>query len=133
MYGLKRARSRPMPEPRLHLDADTSIRSLHRALLERGHDVTRTPTDWMPLDATDETQLLGATAQERCIFTFNIRDFAVLTKRYPHHHGIVLAAHRSFGLAELIEALDHLLAETAAADWPGQVRWLNQWRRQASN
>lgn len=60
-----------MPELRLHLDADTSIKALHRALRDRGHDVTRTPTAWMPLDAADETQLLGATAHGRCVFTFN--------------------------------------------------------------
>ncbi len=118
-----------MPEPWLHLDADASIRSLHRALLQRGHDVARTPTDWMPLDATDEAQLLGATAQGRCIFTFNIRDFIVLAKRYPRHGGIILAAQRSAGLSELIGALDRLLGETDAADWLGQGRWLNQWRR----
>ena len=58
----------------LHLDADTSSKALYNALLERGHDVTRTPTEWMPLDATDEQQLLGATAQGRAIFTYNIRD-----------------------------------------------------------
>ncbi len=120
-----------MPEPLLHLDADTSLRSLHRALLERGHDVTRTPTDWMPLDATDDAQLLRATAQGRCVFSFNVRDFVVLAQRYPHHGGIILAAQRSFGLSELIGALDRLLIETDAADWPGQVRWLNQWRRQS--
>ncbi len=118
-----------MPKPRLHLDADVSIRALHRALLARGHDVTRTPTDWMLLDATDEAQLLGATAQGRCIFTFNVRDFVSLAQRYPQHGGIVLAARRSFTLSELIGALDRLLSETDAADWPGQVRWLNQWRR----
>jgi hypothetical protein len=117
-----------MPEPRLHLDADTSIRSLQRALLARGHDVTRTPTDWMPVDATDEAQLLGATAQGRCIFTFNVRDFVVLAERHPVHGGIILAAQRSMGLSELIAALDRLLTETDAADWPGQVRWLNEWR-----
>ena len=49
----------------LHLDADTSSKALHNALIERGHDVTRTPTEWMPLDASDEQQLLGATAQGR--------------------------------------------------------------------
>jgi hypothetical protein len=31
-------------KPRLHLDADTSIKALHTALLRRGHDVTRTPS-----------------------------------------------------------------------------------------
>jgi hypothetical protein len=64
------------------LDADTSIKALHAALVSRGHDVTRTPNEWMPLDASDEAQLLGATAQERCIFTFNIRDFLVLADSY---------------------------------------------------
>jgi hypothetical protein len=118
-----------MPEPRLHLDADTSIRALHRALLARGHDVSRTPTDWMSFDATDEMQLLGATAQGRCIFTFNVRDFVDLAQRYPQHGGIVLAAQRSFTLSELISALGRLLSETDAADWPGQVRWLSDWRQ----
>ncbi len=46
-----------MSKPRLHLDADVSIKALQKALLERGHDVTRTPNEWMPLDADDETQL----------------------------------------------------------------------------
>jgi len=118
----------PMPEPRLHLDADASIKALHRVLVERGHDVTRTPTEWMPRDAGDATQLLGATAQGRCIFTFNVRDFVVLAKRYPNHAGIILAAQKSWTLSALIAALDRLLSETEASDWVGQVRWLNDWR-----
>jgi hypothetical protein len=117
-----------MAKPRLHLDADTSIRSLHQALLARGHDVTRTPADWMPLDASDEAQLLGATAHGRCLFTFNLRDFIPLAGRHPQHGGIILAAQRSMSLPALIRALDHLLRETAAEDWPGQVRWLSDWR-----
>jgi len=68
--------------------------------------VTRTPTEWMPLDASDDAQLMGATAQERCIFTFNIRDFMILAERYPQHCGIVLAAQSSWTLSSLISALD---------------------------
>jgi hypothetical protein len=41
----------------------------------------------MGLDATDIQQLLGATAQGRCIFTFNVRDFIALALNYPHHGG----------------------------------------------
>jgi hypothetical protein len=118
-----------MDRPRLHLDADTSIKALHAALLARHHDVTRTPNEWMPPDADDKTQLLGATAHGRCIFTFNIADFTVLAKRYPHHGGIILAAQSSWTLSGLIAALDRLLLETKADDWIGQVRWLNDWRR----
>ena len=117
-----------MPNPKLHLDADTSIKALHKALLKRGFDVTRTPTAWMPGDASDETQLLGATAQGRSIFTFNICDFMALAQSHPYHQGIILAAQRSWTLSDLIGALSRLLTETQDFDWVGQVRWLNEWR-----
>src|SRR6478736_1212411 len=117
-----------MPEPRLHLDADSSRRSLYQALVSQGHDVTRTPNDWIARDDTDEMQLIGATAQGRCIFTFNVRDFMLLARQYPGHGGIIVAPQESMSLGELIAALDRLLSETDAADWPGQVRWLNNWR-----
>jgi hypothetical protein len=42
-----------MAPPRLHLDADTSMKALHTALVARGYDVTRTPETWMARDATD--------------------------------------------------------------------------------
>lgn len=91
----------------MHLDADTSIKALNLALVSRGYDVTRTPTDWMPLDASDEAQLLGAT-------------FLVLAERYPQHGDIILAAQSSWTLSDLIATLDRLLKETQAADWTGQ-------------
>jgi hypothetical protein len=116
-----------MPRPRLHLDADTSIKALLSALVDRGHDVTRTPNDWIAPDASDQAQLLAATAQGRCIFTLNVRDFVVLARSYPGHGGIVLAAQASWTLSELIVALDRLLSRTEAEEWIGQVRWLNDW------
>jgi len=115
-------------KPRLHLDADVSIKVLHAALTARGHDVTRTPNEWVARDASDEAQLLQATARGRCIFTFNVRDFVILALQYPRHGGIVLAAQASWTLSELIAALDRLFSETQAEDWIGQVRWLNDWR-----
>ncbi len=113
-----------MPKLLLHLDADTSSRALEKELLERGHDVSRTPAPWIPFDADDETQLLRATARNRCLFTFNIRDFVVLAERHPQHAGIVLAAQRSWTLSELIAALDRLLAESP--DMRGRVEWLKR-------
>ena len=118
-----------MAPPRLHLHADTSMRALHLALVARGHDVTHTPTAWMARDASDTEPLLGATAQGRILFTFNTPDFPVLAQQYPQHGGLVLAAQQSWSVSRPIAALDALLTETEAADWPGQVRWLNQWRR----
>ena len=117
-----------MPEPSLHLDADTSNKALYKALIARGHDISRTPNDWMRRDASDERQLLGATAHGRCIFTFNIRDFLAFAKQHPRHAGIIRAAQSSWTLSALIDALDRVLSETDAGDWIGQVRWLNDWR-----
>jgi hypothetical protein len=118
-----------MTKPRLHLDADTSKKAVQKALLERGFDVTRTPNEWMPLEASDEQQFLGAIAQGRIIFTYNIRDFLFLAKRFPSHAGLILSAQRSLKLGEVIGALDRVLSETKAEEWIGQVRWLNDWRK----
>ena len=115
-----------MNRVRLHLDADTSMKALHEGLLRRGHDVTRTPNEWMPADASDETQLLRATARGRAVFTFNIRDFQALARCYPRHAGIVLAAQAKWALSGLVAALDRLLSETQAEDMVGQVRWLGR-------
>lgn len=109
-------------------EAGTDEPELHRI---------RTPTDWMPRDASHERQLLGATAHGRCILTFNVREFIALAQRYPRHGGIVLAAQSSWALSELIAALDRLLRETEAGPstalrasaWTGQVRWLSEWRK----
>ncbi|RME42031.1 MAG: hypothetical protein D6796_15010 [Caldilineae bacterium] len=117
-----------MPELRLHLDADASMKALHAGLTARGHDVSRTPNDWMPADASDEYQLLGAIAHGRAIFTFNVRDFILLARRYPHHRGIILAAQSSWTVSGLLKALDRLLSESQAEAWEGRVAWLNEWR-----
>ena len=117
-----------MPEVKLHLDADASRKALLRALSARGHDVTRTPNPWMPLDADDETQLLRATTQGRAIFTFNVKDFLALARDHQNHRGIVLAAQRSWPFADLVAALDRFLSEVDAEEMTGNVRWLSQWR-----
>jgi hypothetical protein len=117
-----------MSRLRLHLDADTSIKALHQALTSKGHDVTRTPMDWMPFDASDDIQLQGSTDQKRCIFTFNIRDFMALSQQNSSHYGILLAAQNSWTLSELIAALNRFLSEVESEDMIGQVLWLNEWK-----
>jgi hypothetical protein len=118
-----------MAKTKLHLDADAYYADLQKVLVERGHDVTRTPCEWMALDADDRTQLLEATARGRCILTFNIGDFVRLAQEYPEHGGIILAHQKAWTLSLLIDALDRLLSETRTEEWSGQVRWLNDWWR----
>ncbi len=47
-----------MFRPKLHLDADTSIKALQTSLINLGHDVTRTPNEWIALDATEGNSYL---------------------------------------------------------------------------
>lgn len=118
-----------MPDPiRLHLDADASRKALHRALLDRGHDVTRTPCDWMELDADDAIQLLRAGARGRVLFTFNIGDFMALHEENPGHRGILLAAQASWSLSSLVHSLDHFLSKAEAGEMEGRIAWLNRWK-----
>jgi hypothetical protein len=101
---------------------------LYAALLDRGHDVSCTPATWIRHDASDLEQVLAATAQGRCIYTMNTKDFLGIGEQYKEHHGIILASQRHWTLTTQINALDRLLRETDADDWLGQIRWLNQWR-----
>ncbi len=117
-----------MTRPKLHLDAGASRRALCDGLTARGHDVTRTPQPDLPADASDDLQLLWATAQGRILFTHNVRDFIQMTRRYPRHSGIALAHRESYSLAQLINFLDRMLSETQAEEWVGQVRWLSDWK-----
>ncbi len=116
-----------MTKPRLHLDADASRVDLEKELLKRGHDVTRTPNEWMELDADDDGQLLGATAQRRSIFTFNARHFMPLAKKYPRHAGIVLSPQHP--MPRLLKALDRFFTEATAEEMEDQVRWLSDWEK----
>ncbi|MEM8501831.1 MAG: DUF5615 family PIN-like protein [Cyanobacteria bacterium P01_D01_bin.1] len=113
---------------KLHLDADISDRSLHSALIRSGHDVTRTPYDWMPEDASDIFQLIEAAKRNRCLVTCNIKDFVKLAEEYHQHSGILLKTQRGWKRAESIHALGRVLTETRAEDWEGRVGWLNNWR-----
>jgi len=115
-----------MDKPRLHLDADASRKDLHAALISKGHDVTHTPAPGLALDASDEFQLLWASAHDWVLF--NIGDFLLLSRRIPEHRGILLASQQSYTLGELITLLDRVLTGTEAEDWVSQVRWLSDWK-----
>jgi len=113
-----------MSKPKLHLDMDTSRRDLHRALVTRGYDVTRTPNPEITEDASDEYQLLWATSHNRIIFTFNIKDYLNLAKKHPSHGGIILANQKTTSPDKMISELSRVIEENSAGNWTGVVRLL---------
>lgn len=117
-----------MTKPRLHLDSDASDAKLETELLKRGHDVTRTPNEWIQPSADDEEQLQKASARGRALFTYNIRHFMPLAKSGIHHAGIIVSPQHS--LSRILKALDRFLNESSAEEMENQVRWLSDWEKE---
>lgn len=67
---------------RLFLDAHVSARRIAGALRAQGHDV-RSGRRGAPLDGSQDERLLQlATAEERIMITFNVKDFARLVSEW---------------------------------------------------
>lgn len=103
---------------RLYLDRHILAR-LAVDLRGRGFDVLRTEEAGKDT-ALDEEQLAFATAENRALLTFNIRDFAPLHDQwqaaYRPHAGIVVSQQlgsRQYGhlLHRMLRFLDHLTAD----------------------
>lgn len=96
-------------------------------LCQIGHDVVAVAAraDLVGLD--DAAILQAATAEERCLVTENIRDFAILARQTSH--GGVLFVHGQrwartrHGIHRLATALDHTLADKQLPG-PENTAWL---------
>jgi predicted nuclease of predicted toxin-antitoxin system len=97
----------------LFLDEDVHSGLAH-ALRKRGYDAIHA----QELDRkgrSDSDQLLFAVQQERCLFTYNVRDFVILhnqhAKSRQQHWGIIVSKQLPF--TETISRLLRLLQRTA--------------------
>jgi hypothetical protein len=115
---------------RLHLDADASLSSVRQSLEDHGHDVSDASAAWLSDDDL-EAVLLKAAAHGRALFTFRVREIALLAKRHPGHAGVLVAAQHHWRPADLTAALGRALADPASADWPGRILWLDRWRAES--
>ena len=116
-----------MSKPKLHLDEDASDPDLYRSLTSKGHDVTRTPNEWINKKASDDEQLQKASEQGRSIFSFNAKDFLKIAKKTSKHKGILVSAQKPFSI--ILKALNRFFNETTAEEMEDQVRWLSDWER----
>lgn len=114
---------------KLYLDEDAISRALIRALRARGVDVL-TAQEAKLIGVSDDEQLAYATAQERAIFTFNTRDYAVLHAEYisqqQTHAGIIVSDQIQVGL--LVRRLLKLLDAKPAEEMQNWLEFLSNWR-----
>ena len=100
----------------LFLDEDVHSGLAH-ALRKRGYDVIHA----QELDRkgrSDSDQLLFASRQERCLFSFNVKDFVILhnqhAKNQQEHWGIIVSKQLPFSeaMSRLLRLLQHSSKET---------------------
>ncbi len=96
-----------MTKVKLLLDEDVHF-DLASALRKRGYDAIHIQ-EMDRKGYSDLDQLEYATSQQRCLFSFNVRDFVLLHNNYvsteQEHFGIIVARHLPIG-----ETLRRLLA-----------------------
>ena len=110
---------------RLLLDAHVSSRRIATPLRKAGHDV-RAADEERELDGWADEELLAlATAEQRVMITFDVKDFPDIARRWAEagraHAGLAIVVgmdHGEFGM--VLRALEGALAEP-----PGQGDWAN--------
>jgi predicted nuclease of predicted toxin-antitoxin system len=107
---------------RLLLDAHVSGPRIAAPLRKKGHEV-RSVDEERELDGWDDEALLAlASAEERVLVTFDVKDFPDIARRWAEagrpHAGLAIAVgvdHGEFGA--ILRALEGLFKERPADDW----------------
>ncbi|MFE1748318.1 DUF5615 family PIN-like protein [Coleofasciculus sp. H7-2] len=121
-----------MSQIRLYLDEDMIRRALIQALRNADIDVVTT-SEVNNLSCTDEQQLIWATAQNRVIYSFNMRDFCRLHQTYMEqgieHSGIIVAERQSYSVGEQLRGIVKLMAIKSAEEMRNQLVFLGAYIR----
>ena len=101
---------------KLLIDEDVHSRLAH-ALRKRGYNAIHAQ-ELERKGRSDSDQLLFAIQQERCFFTFNVKDFVILhskhVKHSQEHWGIIVSKQLPFRetISKLLRLLQHTDKET---------------------
>ena len=110
------------------LFAHAAAAAVAPVLRRTGLDAVSTPEAGR-LAATDEDQLMWATAEGRVVVTFNIGDFVALHTRWMqqgrHHAGIIVSTQMDIG--DVIRRLLALAASLDAGAMQNRLEFLRNW------
>ena len=109
---------------KLFLDEDIHTGLAH-ALRQRGFDVVHAQ-DLKRKGKTDSEQLAFAVQEERCLVTFNVRDFVLLHNQYAgqnkEHSGIIVSKQMTIG--ETLKRLLKKVGLATRADFKNRIDFL---------
>ncbi len=107
--------------------------ALAEALRRQGFDAI-TVADVAQRGLTDEALLEWATQQSRVLFTYNMRDFVPLHKRWQErgweHAGIIVSPQLS--VREALRRLKNLLRGRTSAEMTNRLEFLSDWAGDSS-
>ncbi|MBC7930196.1 MAG: DUF5615 family PIN-like protein [Rubrivivax sp.] len=115
---------------RLYLCEDAQDSDVVVALRQRGIDVlTADEADMRP--RADADHLAYATAQNRALYSFNIRDYNILhaasLAEGKSHTGIILAPQQRYGVGEQMRRLLRLIHTISAEEMRNRLEFLSTW------
>lgn len=109
---------------KLFLDEDIHT-GLSQALRQRGFDVVHAQ-DLKRKGKSDSEQLAFALQEERCLVTFNVRDFVNLHNQYveknQEHWGIIVS--RQMAIGETLRRLLKKIGFATQADFKNRIDFL---------
>ena len=114
----------------LYFDEDAQDSDLIRALELRGVGVIGAWAAGMR-ERSDEQHLLLATAQNRTLYSFNVRDYGRLQKEFlaqgRSHAGMILGKQQHYSVGEQMRRLLKLIATKPAEEMTDKIEFLSDW------
>ncbi|MGK7924923.1 MAG: DUF5615 family PIN-like protein [Spirulina sp.] len=114
----------------LYLDEDSTAWDLVRALRQQEIDIT-TVGEVNRYGYTDEEQLQWSTAQNRVLYSSNIRDFCRIhtefLNRGESHAGIILVQQQRYSIGQITQGILQLMEIKSADEMANQVVFLSGW------
>jgi hypothetical protein len=121
-----------MSRIRLYIDEDAMQHALVIALRARRVEVA-TASECGMINQSDQAHLEYACSQGRALYSFNIRDYALLHEKWIAgglaHCGIVLAPQQRYSVGEQLRRLLLLLSRRSAAQMTSRLEFLSVWGR----
>lgn len=114
-------------ELRLYVDEDAGEHAVIQGLRARGVDLLTT-IEADHCGASDQKQLALAVQYGRAIYTFNVRDFALLHRQYLDqgidHHGIIVLPDQRCSTGEKIRRLAEFTSRVTAEEMVNRMEYL---------
>lgn len=115
---------------RLFLDEDATFRSLIRALVARGLDVSNA-IDAGRAGLSDAEQLEHATSEGRILYSFNIGDYHRLHTEWLEagrsHAGLILVPQQRYSVGEQMRRTLRVNQYLTADDFRNRIEFLARW------